>query len=73
MAQHSCLQRGQPVAGLQAGQACAVLLADADGRTPDEGTVLGDVAQDCAVAASGKPVDRPQRRESESRREKEDG
>ena len=32
------------------GKARAVLLADAGGRTPDESTVLGDVAQDCAVA-----------------------
>jgi len=40
--------------GRTTGKACAVLLADAGGRTPDESTVLGDVAQDRAVAASGK-------------------
>jgi hypothetical protein len=40
--------------GRTTGKACAVLLADAGGRTPDESTVLGEVAQDRAVAASGK-------------------
>ena len=45
---------------------CAVLLDDACGRAPDESTVLGDVAQNRAVAASGKLADLPQRRESES-------
>jgi hypothetical protein len=55
-----------------AGKACAVLLADAGGRIPDESTVLGDAAQNCAVADSGKLADRLQRRESESRRARED-
>ena len=59
--------------GRTTGKACAVLLADAGGRTPDESTVLGEVAQDRAVAASGKLADPPKRRESESRRAKEDG
>ena len=40
--------------GRTTGKACAVLLADAGGRTPHESTVLGDVAQNRAVAASGK-------------------
>ena len=56
-----------------AGQTCAVLLADAGRGTLDENTVLGDVPQDRVVAASGKLADRPQCRESESRRAKEDG
>lgn len=43
--------------GRTTGKACAALLADAGGRTPDESTVLGDVAQDRAVAASGKLAD----------------
>jgi O-methyltransferase len=59
--------------GWTTGKACAILLADADGTTPDESTVLGDVAQDRALATSGKLADRPERRESESRRAKEDG
>lgn len=59
--------------GPTTGKACAALLAGAGGKTPDESTVRGDVAQDRVVAASGKLADRPQRRESESRRAKEDG
>jgi hypothetical protein len=56
-----------------ADEACAVLLDVAGGRTPDKNTVLGDVAKDCAVTASGKLAERAQRRESGSRRPKEDG
>ena len=59
--------------GRATGKACAVLLADAGGRTPDKSTVRGDVAQDRAVVASGKLNGRRQRRQSESRRAKEDG
>jgi len=57
--------------GRATGKACAVLLAAAGGRTPDENYVLSNVAKDCFVAASGKLADRPQRRESELRRAKE--
>jgi hypothetical protein len=56
----------------QTGKACAVLLADTGGREADGSPVLGNVVQDGAVAVSGKLADRPQRRECESRRAKED-
>jgi hypothetical protein len=46
-----------PLPSLTTGKACAVLPADAGGRTPGENTVLGDVAQNRAVAASGKLAD----------------
>jgi hypothetical protein len=59
--------------GRATGEACAVLLDDAGRRTPDESTILGDVAKDCVIAASGKLNGRRQRRQSESRRTKEDG
>jgi len=39
-----------------AGQARSVLLADAGGKTSHENPVRGDVAQDRAVAASGKLI-----------------
>ena len=59
--------------GRATGKACAVLLADAGGRTPDKSTVRGDVAEDRAVVSSGKLNGRRQRRQSEARRAKEDG
>ena len=40
--------------GRTTGKACAVLLADAGGRTPDASAVHCDVATDRAVAASRK-------------------
>ena len=40
--------------GRSVGKACAVLLADVGGGTSDANKVRGDVAQDRAVAASGK-------------------
>ena len=40
--------------GRAVGDACAALLADAGGRTPDANAVHGDVVMDRAVAASGK-------------------
>jgi len=42
--------------GRAAGKACAVLLADAGGRTFDAHTVRGDVTQDRVVAAAGKLI-----------------
>src|ERR1039458_1545825 len=59
--------------GRTTGKACAVLLFAAGGRTLDESTVRDDATQDRAVAASGKLNGRRQRRQSESRRAKEDG
>jgi hypothetical protein len=45
----------RPIDAVQAvGKACAVLPADAGGRTPHAWAVRDDVAQDRAVAASGK-------------------
>jgi len=75
---HLRLVPDQPAAafgedGRTTGKACAVLLDDAGGRTPDANPVLGDAAQHCAFAASGKLIGRRQRRQTESRRAKEDG
>ena len=68
---HLRLVSDQPAAavgedGRTNGKACAVLLADAGGRTPDAHTVRGDVTQDRVVAATGKLSAQPQRHESES-------
>jgi hypothetical protein len=51
----------------------AVLLDDAGRRTPHANPVLSNVAKDRAVAAYGKLNGRRQRRQSESRKAKEDG
>ena len=56
---HLRLVPDQPAAafgedGRTTGKACAVLLADAGGRTPDESTVRGDVAQDRDVIDSDR-------------------
>jgi len=40
--------------GRTAGEASAVLLADAGGGTPDANTILSDGAQDRDVSSSGK-------------------
>lgn len=42
--------------GRAAGEACAVLLDDAGGRTFDAHTVCSDVTQDRVVAAAGKLI-----------------
>ena len=44
--------------GRATGKACAVLLDDVGGRTPDANQILSNVAKDCAVASSGKLNDR---------------
>jgi hypothetical protein len=56
---HFRLVLDQPAAavsedGRSTGKTCAVLLDGVGRRTSDANTVLGNVAQDCAVAASGK-------------------
>jgi len=56
-----------------AGEACAVLLADAGRGTFDENTVLGDVAQNRVVASSCKLNDWLQTRRIEPLRTKEEG
>jgi len=53
--------------GRAAGEACAVLLADAGGGTPDANTVRGD------VAASGKLNDWRHTKRIEPLRTKEEG